>query len=328
MNETTLRRCQQLIDNRDLVKTVFRWDSGLMHLCCAGIYSAKGLDVDVPLLQASKALLKSRVSAFSNFRSTAENAVAAMLAVTGQPEQTLENGLAAYELLKKEFWGSAYLPLTAMVIAQHAHPQRYGEITVRTREIYNRMKAEHPFLTSSEDSALCALLALVDRPNDQLVNDMEECYQLLKPHFFSANAVQGLSHVLALCSGGSAEKCERTLALFQHLKAAGRKYGTDYELPTLGVLAASGTDLSAIVTNMIEIDDWLSMQKGFGFFGSVTAKQRLMYAGMLAQHDDISENAMQTAAIGSTVALVIAQEAATCAAIAACTAAAAARHSG
>lgn len=327
MNELTFINCRQLIENRERVKSVFAWDGGLIHLCCAGIYSAKGLSVDEDMLQASKDLIKEKVGVFSNFRSTARSPIAAMLATSGNPEQTLENGLQVYDLLKKEFWGSTYLPLSAMIIAQMAEPHQYEQIASRTRLIYERMKSEHPFLTSSEDSAFCALMALSEKSDEALIADMEECYQQLKPHFFSSNAVQSLSHVLALCDGTAAEKCSRTMELFDRLKAAGRKYGTDYELPTLGVLAMSGADLESIAADMIEIDDWLSEQKGFGLFSSITRKQRLMYAGILAQRDYINENTMQTAAVGGTIALIVAQEAAMCAAVAASTAAAASSSS-
>lgn len=327
MNELTLNNCRQLITNRDMVKSVFAWDGGLIHLCCAGIYSAKGLAVNEAVLQASKNLIKEKVSAFSNFRGMARSPIAAMLATSEIPEQTLENGLQVYELLKKEFWSSTYLPLAAMIIAQMAPTYQYEQIASRTRTIYNRMKSEHPFLTSSEDSAFCALMALSEKSDETLIDEMEECYQQLKPNFFSGNAVQSLSHVLALCDGTVSEKCDRTMELFNRLKAAGRKYGTDYELPTLGVLAMSGGDLDSIVTEMIEIDEWLSEQKGFGFFGSITKKQRLMYAGILAQRDYINENTLQTAAVGSTISLIVAQQAAMCAAIAASSAAAASNSS-
>lgn len=321
MNEKTLNNCRELIDNRDRVKSVFPWDSGLIHLCCAGIYSAKGLSVDESVLQDCKQLIKEKVSVFSNFRSTARSPIAAMIATSGNPETTLEKGLQVYELLKKEFWTSTYLPLAAMIIAQIAEPYRYEEIANRTRMIYNRMKSEHPFLTSSEDSAFCALAALSEKSDEELIADMEDCYRLLKENFFSSNAVQSLSHVLALCDGTAEDKCNRTMDLFDRLKAAGHKYGTDYELPTLGVLAMSGADLQSVAADMMEIDDWLSEQKGFGFFGSITRKQRLMYAGILAQRDYINESTMQTAAVGSTIALIVAQEAAMCAAVAASAAA-------
>lgn len=327
MNELTLTHCKQLIYNRDLIKSVFPWDGGLIQLCCAGIYSAKGLTVDEAVLRSSKELINEKVGVFSSFRNTARSPIAAMIATSRNPEGTFVNGLQVYAHLKKEFWSSAHLPLAAMIIAQKADIYQYEQIVNRTRSIYDRMKSEHPFLTSSEDSAFCALMALSKKTDDLLISEMEKCYQLLKPNFFSANSVQSLSHVLALCDGTAADKCSRSMELFERLEASGRKYGTGYELPTLGILAMSGVDLNKITADMIEIDDWLSKQKGFGFFGSITKKQRLMYAGILAQRDYINETTLQTAAVNSTIALIIAQEAAMCAAIAASTAAAASNSS-
>lgn len=326
MKESTLANCRQLMENRERIRSVFPWEDGTMNLCCAGIYAAKGVFVDQNMLQRSKELMKHRVGMFSNFRGSVHSAVAAMLAVSGSPEQTLENGLQVYEILKKRFWGSEHLCLAAMLIAQAEQPYRYEEIAERTRTIYDRMKEKHPFLTSGEDSAFCALMALSERSEESLVTDMENCYQELKPYFFSSNAVQSLSHVLALCDGTSSSKCRRTMELFDLLKKAGRKYGTDYELPTLGVLAMSGADLESIASEMIEIDEWLSEQKGFGFFSSITKKQRLMYAGILARRDYIQEDTVQTATVGAAISLIAAEQAAMYAAIAASTAATAASN--
>lgn len=327
MKEQTRTNCEQLIKNRDRVKSVFPWDGGLLNLACAGIFTVRDKDADESVLKECKDLLKQNVSVFSNFRSTASSPIASILAISSDPKQTLENGLQVYQLLKKDFWASTYLPLSAMLIAQMADPSSYKEIAARTRKIYNQMKQEHPFLTSSEDSTFCALMALSEKEDDKMLEDAEQCYHILKPHFFSPNAVQSLSHTLALCDGEADIKCKKTMELFEGLKTAGHKYGTDYDLPTLGILAMSGGALDEIIQEIIEIDDWLSQQKGFGFFGSITRKQRLMYAGIVAQRDYLDAETMQTAAINGTISLIVAQQAAMCAAIAASSSAAASASS-
>ncbi len=327
MNDHMLKNCILLLNNRDQIKTVFGWDSGLIHLACAGIYVAKEKEVQVSVLSYCKDLLKQKVGLFSNFKGTAKTPIISMLAVSENPEVTLERGLLVYQLLKKEFWSSTYLPLTAMIIAQLAEPDQYEAIAARTSRIFHLIKTEHPFLTSGEDSANCALLALTEKSDQALIHDIESCYQLLKSKFFSSNAVQSLSHVLAMGQGTAEEKCRRTMQLFDGLKEAGYKYGTTYELPTLGVLALSEEPKEKIIQEMIEINNWLSVQKGFGFFSSVTSKQKLMYAGIIAQRDYINTDTMQSAAVNSTISLIIAQEAAMCAAIAASTAASASASS-
>jgi len=321
MDAKTLQNCMALIENRNRVKTVFRWESSLIQLACAGIYYTKGMVVDIPVLLECKELLKYKVGPFSNFKSTARAPIAAMLATGKNPEQTLDKALLVYKLLKREFWTSRYLPLTAMIIAQFVEPEKYEEVVARTRRIYNRIKKEHPFLTSSEDSANCALLALSDKSDDELIDDIEACYTILKPKFFSSNAVQSLCHVLALGQGSAEEKCRRTMEIFNCLKALGYKYGTTYELPALGVLALTKAATANLVAEMIEINKWLSKQRGFGFFSSVSSKHRLMYAGVVALRDHINVEATQTTTVNSMISIVLAYEAAMCAAISASAAA-------
>lgn len=321
MNERTLARCKNLIKNKETMKSAFAWEDGLTHLACAGIFINKEQTANEEMLLQCKDILKRNTGIFSNFKSTAKPMIVAMLAANENPQLLMERGLKVYDLVKEEFMSSVYLPIAAMIIAQYADEARYAELAQRTRRIYKQMRADHPFLTSGEDSTFCALMALLDKPDEVLLGDAEECYKTLKSNFFSSNAVQSLSHVLAMCDGEPKIKCQRTMELFQKLKEAGHKYGTSYELPTLGVLAMADGNQDEIVAEMAEIDQWLSEQKGFGFFSSISAKQRLMYAGMIAQQDYINDKMMQSAAVNGVISLTVAQQAAMCAAITASAAA-------
>lgn len=321
MNERTLARCKNLIKNKETMKSAFAWEDGLTHLACAGIFINKEQTANEEMLLQCKDILKRNTGIFSNFKSTAKPMIVAMLAANENPQLLMERGLKVYDLLKEEFMSSVYLPIAAMIIAQYADEARYAELAQRTRRIYKQMRADHPFLTSGEDSTFCALMALLDKPDEVLLGDAEECYKTLKSNFFSSNAVQSLSHVLAMCDGEPKIKCQRTMELFQKLKDAGHKYGTSYELPTLGVLAMADGNQDEIAAEMAEIDQWLSEQKGFGFFSSISAKQRRMYAGMIAQQDYINDKMMQSAAVNGVISLIVAQQAAMCAAITASAAA-------
>lgn len=321
MNERTLARCKNLIKNKETMKSAFAWEDGLTHLACAGIFINKEQTANEEMLLQCKDILKRNTGIFSNFKSTAKPMIVAMLAANENPQLLMERGLKVYDLLKEEFMSSVYLPIAAMIIAQYADEARYAELAQRTRRIYKQMRADHPFLTSGEDSTFCALMALLDKPDEVLLGDAEECYKILKNNFFSSNAVQSLSHVLAMCDGEPENKCQKTMELFQKLKEAGHKYATSYELPTLGVLAMADGNQDEIAAEMAEIDQWLSEQKGFGFFSSISAKQRLMYAGMIAQQDYINDKMMQSAAVNGVISLIVAQQAAMCAAITASAAA-------
>lgn len=148
------------------------------------------------------------------------------LALNDDTEGLLSRALEVYSLLKEDFLSSIYLPLTAMVIAENAEPERYCEIAKRTRGLYKQMRSEHPFLTSGEDSALCALMALMDKTDSEMLQDSEECYRILRKQFRTSHSVQGLSNVLALFDGTPKEKCERTISFFEKLMQTTAVTGT------------------------------------------------------------------------------------------------------
>ena len=101
------------------------------------------------------------------------------------------------------------------------------------------------------------------------------------------------------------------------MKEKKHKYGTGYELATLGVLATLPCGIEETVQDMIEVSDFLKTQKGYGFFG-FDRVPRLMHAGMIVTSAHLGETrTMQGAAIGSTLSIIAAQQAATCAALAA-----------
>ncbi|MBP3618046.1 MAG: DUF4003 domain-containing protein [Lachnospiraceae bacterium] len=324
MRDEVRRNCELLIQNRDTVQDAFKWGNSLLGLSAAQMITSKGKRTDVTTLKTCKALIKERTGAFSNFRGNANCAITAMLAVNGSAETLLEDGMQVHEMLKEKLRDSAYLPMAAMSIARLAERTRYEEIVDKTKEIYDRIKKEHPFLTSAEDSSFCALLAMSEKSVEALVTEAETCYRFLTEHTrYPKNSVQSLSHVLALYDGTAEEKCEKVVELYETFKACGLKYGTNYELPMLGILAMTKDDYEALAEELSEVSTWLSKQKGFGFWGSVTLKQRLMFAGMLLQESEGQDEVSETALLQSAIATVVAQEAAMLAVMAASASAAA-----
>jgi len=309
------------IENRDVVKTAFFWENSLLYPIGAALFTDARRRADEQRISECRDLLKEQTGIFSSFRSHIKLPMICTLALSTAPERKLQDTLTAYACLKEHFFSSDYLPLAAMTIATHAPTARFGEVAQRTRTLYKRMKEEHPFLTSSEDSAYAAMLALSEKSDDALIAHMEQAYVTLKEHFFSSNAVQSLSHVIALGEMDIGLACSRVMELFDLLKERGSKYGTDHELATLGVLALLDAPVAQIADDLIAVSDFLKTQKGYGIMGA-GRRQRLLHAGMLVVSDYLGgHDTMQSAAMSSTFALIIAQQSATCAAIAASVAA-------
>lgn len=327
MKESLKNLCDSLVENRQTVKSVFPLENNYIYPVCAEIFTEKQLYADVDKLENCRRILKEQTGIFSNFRGIIKAVVISMMAVDANPEEKLRRALSVYSLLKERFLTSQYLPVASMAISSLAPENKYEELSERTRKIYEAMKAEHPFLTNSQDSIYAALLALSPKTDENLIDETEKCYDFLSGEFFSSNAVQSLSHILAFLDGSSEEKCRRTLSLYRQLKENGCRYGTNFELPTLGIAAMVPMEIEEIAVDIAEANEYLSDKRGFGFFG-IGGKQRLMHAAMIAATDIIGKNDIpaRSAAMGGIVALVAAQEAAICAAVAASAAAASASN--
>ena len=320
MKNILKEKCDLFIANRDAFKAAFPMESSYLYPVCASYFVDLGRVADTQQLKNCRKLLKSRVSVFSNFRSSAELTIVAMLASHDEPEKYLDDAMEIYKSLKEHFFGSEYLPVASMILAQGISHERYAEVCEKSRKIYDLMKKNHPFLTSSEDCVFCAMLAMSEKSAEQIVNETEVCYEKLRERFSGRNAAQSLSHVIVLSddSGLSiGDRCRDTIRLFDALKEKKHKYGTGYELATLGVLSTLPCGIEETVQDIIVVSDFLKTQKGYGFMG-FDRVPRLMHAGMIVTSAHLGETrTMQGAAIGSTLSIIAAQQAATCAVLAA-----------
>ena len=318
--------CALFIENRDIAKQAFKWDSSAVYPLCANIFCARGMTADTEKLSQSKEIIKSQTGILSNFRGNLKPALAAMLAAGERPEEKMSQALENYRILKQDFWGSEYLALVAFLLTDIADPYQVEEKAGRGKTIYQRMKKEHPFLTSSEDSVFAVMMAFSEKSDDGLIEDMEVCYQGLKAKFFVGDSVQTASHVLAMAGGAPAEKVDRVISLYEALRNAGVKYGRNYELATLAALAAMDVDLPTVTAEICEVDQFLSGQKGYGFFGSGKGV-RAMHAAMIVSDQYARRDQVDTAAMAGTLAMIIAQQMAMIAVMASTTASSAASSS-
>ncbi len=337
--------CVSFLQNRDVIKRRFRMESSYLYPVCANIFCARGIPAEDDSLVRCRDLLKEKVGVFSNFRGNLTVPIISMLASGPNPEGRIDQAIENYAALKDRFFGSQYLALAAFLLADMGVGRRAAEHVDRGRALYDRMKKEHPFLTSAEDSVFAVLMAFSDKSDEDLLDDMERCYRHLKTRFSSGNAAQSASHVLSFAPGDPEKKTDRLIAIYDGLRSAGAKYGKHEQLSTLASVSILDVETDQIVRDILDVDLWLSGQKGYGFL-SVDRKRRLMHAAMLVSDDyctqdarfqailsgDYADAAAQTAAqsavMTSTLAMLAAQQAALCASItASSTAAAAAANS-
>lgn len=326
MKAELLNLCEAFAANRETLRTTFHFEYDALLSVCANIFTARRITATEERLREAKDLLKEETGPFSNFRGTGRLAFISLLAASREPEALLERSLRNYDVLKGRFHRSEFLALGAAILADMEPGDDPERRALAGRSLYERMKEEHRFLTSAEDSVFALLLTFSDKSEDALIAEMEESYRALKERFSDSNMAQSASHVLCLGEGGSARRVAALLALFDGFAARERRYGRHYELPILAALSVLDPEPDAAVDEVLEIDGALAGLKGYrGVFGQ-SKKTRLSHAAMLAA-DLHSPNPMEAAALTGTVAMVAAQQAAMCAVICSTTATSAAAAS-
>ena len=316
MRPTLEQHCNNFICNRDVVKSIFKWENDQIISASVTSFLNRGILADATKLEECKKLLKDNTGVFSNFRGNVEVPMVVQLAIADVSADKMKKTMQVYETLKKEFYGSEYLVLAAAVMADMVSEEQAIKMAKKARKIYDKMKKDHPFLTSGEDTVYAVLMAVSEKSDDKMMDEMEVCYKKLKESFYASNEVQALAHVLSVAEGSAEEKCNKVVALYDALRGAEVKYGKYYELVALASLAMLPVEQSVLVEDIKAVDAFLAEQKGYGFWG-LDKKTRLMHAAMIVSCDYIKNDTADIAAMTGAMAVVAAQQAAMCAVIAA-----------
>lgn len=323
--ELLQQRCELFITNKKILQKTFKLETEEIYAACAAIYTARGIEVDNDDLKKCKKLIEESKGVFSSFRGCMQLASAALLAVSNKPKELFKQVCEIYDLLKEYFSGSEYLVQAAFILAENAYDGDLDDICKRAKKLYKKMKREHPFLTGSEDSVFAITLAMSERDDKELIEDMESCYNDLRKGFGN-NAVQTVSHILALTDGESERKASKFRGLYDGLAKAGRKFGKDYELPVLAGLSATGISNDRIVADVLFADEFLDDQKGYGGLFGTNKTTRLMHAALIVS-GCYGSRGSHIANIASAAAIIAAEQAMMAAIIASSAAASAAASS-
>ena len=162
--------CDAFIANRDIIKQHFKMENSALYPVCANIFCARHIMADGEAVKRCRNIIKQKTGIFSSFRGSLTLPIACLLAAGSDPEEKMTRALEGYAILKERFFSSESLALSAFLLADRQADMAC--VAQRGRELYQRMKKEHPFLTSSEDSVFALLLALSDKSDDELMTDM------------------------------------------------------------------------------------------------------------------------------------------------------------
>lgn len=283
MSENIRTLCERFIANRDALQKTAVLESSYMYCAAATALTASGITADANELKECRKILSKSISGWSYLRFSSELPVLAALYASDDPASAAERISKTYEILKTQFDSTEYLALLAIMLYDLVSETEAERIAERSKTLYKMMKKQHPILTSSSDTLLVGFMSFSEKSDEELVNDCEECYKLLKKTFPNhEDADQSCAQILSMTTSSPEVKTERFIELFKAFKEAGRKYSKGYELAILAALSISDASISEIVETVLEIDSELAAKNGYtGIFGT-DKSTRIIHAAMLA----------------------------------------------
>lgn len=312
MKNTIHSKLELFGDNAQIIKKEFIWQNTLTKQLVALLYAQEGKRVDCEAIRQCHALIKQNTGVFSTFRGNMALCVAAMLALSPNPQEVFSETLKVYDLLKGvKLRASDFLVVAAYEIAARSDAFDYGNVVTRTRSFYDGMKAHHFFYTGQDDYIFAAMLGLAELDAETGVEHIELLYNRLKGEFWDRNSVQALAQVLVLGNSDD-HAADRVLIMRDALRAQKIKLDKAYTLPVLGILALLPVEIDAIVRDISAAQDILRAQKGFGPL-SVTNQELLLFAASIIASDyaeSIKDGALSATLSTSITNIIIAQQAA------------------
>lgn len=310
MNNLIQRKCELLVENRQLAGKTSLLEGGLIKMVAAASFTEKDKTIDVEELKSCIKLLRSKQGIFSDLRGNNELIIGSKMALSGNPEEYLEDLLGVYKKFQQgKIFGSEFRVLAAASICDTGKASQADAVIEKTNELLKGMKKDHPFLTSDEDTSLAVLLAFKEKSVEDILTELEETFQYIKKNFaFHENASYSLSQVLTTYDGTAEQKGQKVLDLFNAFKEAGAKYGKNYELASLGILININKNIEEIVSEVIETAEFLKNKKGFGILEMDKATRLMLGSMLVSEVYGASDSAVSASVSSGALAAVIAQE--------------------
>ncbi|MCA0972410.1 DUF4003 domain-containing protein [Halobacillus litoralis] len=214
-----------------------KWTDDRVLMMAASVYVVKNRPFEVDRYIELCDYIKEETGVFSYLKSTMRFTVAAWLDTRfDDPKSAFRKYSEVYEtMISKGFKRTPFTYIAALVMLEH-HDDLDDWIS-RALTVYERMKQEHPFITSKDDYPLAVVLSEGEGEIDPLIEGMEEIYSgLHKKGFMVGNNLQFMSHMLSMDKEHStSDLIDRVVHISDQMKRASLKVkGMHY--PDVGLL--------------------------------------------------------------------------------------------
>jgi hypothetical protein len=278
MREEVRNNCKLFVENYYELRKSIKWNNATNARIGALLYALEGKEADADAINRCRKIISDNTSTISQFKDITNFISSVMLSFHSNQEEMFKSVLQVYRDMKKEgFHSSPYLVLAAFAVVLEAKSENYQRIIKSARSYYNAMKSEHRFITGSNDYCYSVLLAMNDKPSENNLIEMENCFTKLSETFTHSDAIQSLSHIMTLSDEATESKCKKAEELYQALRKRKCGFGLGSELSFIGVSILLTEDIEKLADEITEVSNYLTQNRGFGKWYLIN-KERIMYA--------------------------------------------------
>ncbi|WP_022762791.1 DUF4003 family protein [Butyrivibrio sp. AD3002] len=310
MKNIVQKRCELLVENRNLIQEGFMLENSLLKAVAAAAFAEKEKTVDVDYLKECRSLLRDKQGALSSFRGNNELIVSTKMALGSDPEKYIDEVIEVYKKFQKgKCFGSTFRVLAAMSICDAGKFSEADAIIEKTNNLLEGMRKKHPFIATDEDTSFAVLLAMTEKSVEEILTELEEAFGYIKKSFsFHDNAAYSLTQVLTIFDGSYEDKRDKVLEIYNAFKAAGLKYGKEYELASLGTLININLSTGELVSEVAEAAKFFDGKKGFGML-DMNKQTKLMLGAMVVSGAYSEKSTVTDASVTSgAISMIIAEQ--------------------
>lgn len=265
MNEHLKITADQMLDRYLELEKAFMWEPNLTKHFVALVLTQNNKEVNKEVLKNAIEVINANTGVFSNFRGLYRFMLAGlMISESDATEGTFNRILQCEQYLKEAgFKQGTHMPIACYALYKSSMEDDPKVMAQRAHEIYCNLKANHPWLTSSDDYSMSVLLA-------KSIGDLgriEEAYNgLNQAGFYKGNELQRLSHILAL----SDRPIDTVVAECASLKALLKENKLNLSAmfyAALGIITLINIEDPQVSRDWIELSQYLNTQKKFKWLG-------------------------------------------------------------
>lgn len=265
MNENLKIKADQMLERYVKIEKDFIWESNLAKHFVALIMTQADKEYSKEHLKNALEVINKNSGVFSNFRGMYRLMLAGLMVVDSDSvEGTFSKILNCENTLKEAgFKSSTHLPLASYALYKISNEESPRIIASKAKQIYQEMKAAHPWITSGDDYSMSVMLAV----SGCELTRIESAYQQLNSKgFYKGNELQRLSHILALSNRSIEELVEVCVKMKDMLKQNKMNLSASF-YATLGIIALIYFEDEQIMSDWIELSIYLNHQKKYKWLG-------------------------------------------------------------